>query len=99
MLDVLMTHWHTLLAESEWELHDLTEQVNRNRAEYGLDIIRKMITIIISIEKERATIDITVNGETLELVTCFLYLGHITNDSISETEIKKKDNRNGYKSI
>lgn len=76
---------NVLLAESEQELQDLVNLVNRNTAGCELDIkINKTKT---DNEKGRATMNITVNEEILEQVTSFSYLGHIITDNRSKTEI------------
>lgn len=54
------------------------EQVNRDCTECGLDILKMiiMLPMMISDGKERATKQ--VNGERLDVVTSFYFLGHIT---------------------
>lgn len=69
-----------LLPANQHQLQDLVDQLNRYISELRLDI-HNTKTIIISNEKERTTMNVTVNRDILEQVLSFSYLGHINKDN------------------
>ena len=81
-----------LLADNEQELQNLIEQINNRSKMFGLDInIEKTKTMVISKTKEEKSLNIRIDGENLEQVSSFVYLGHIiTDDGRCEAEVKKR---------
>lgn len=69
-----------LLPANQHQLQDLVDHLNRYISELRLDI-HNTKTIIISNEKERTTMNVTVNRDILEQVLSFSYLGHINKDN------------------
>ena len=82
-----------LLAETEEELQELVEQVEKNSLEYGLEMnVKKTKTMVIrrNVQEERK-IKIMVNGKELEQVEKYVYLGHlITEDGRCDQEIRRR---------
>lgn len=68
------------------------KQVNRNSTESGIDInINETKIMILSNRKERATMNIRVNGEIMKQVISLSYLGNIITDREGiETDIKMR---------
>ena len=81
-----------LLAENMQDLQDLLNRINERSQECGLEInIRKTKIMIISRANITPKADIYVNGEKLEQVESYSYLGHlITEDGRCEKEIKRR---------
>ena len=61
-----------LVAEDEGQLQELTDEVHSNRQRFGL-IINVEKTKTTTIGKQQKTVEIKIEGETLEQVTEFIY--------------------------
>ncbi|GFR91494.1 endonuclease-reverse transcriptase [Elysia marginata] len=81
-----------MLAENEDDLQKLVNIVKKESETCGLFInIRKTKTMVISREKVIPQIDIKIDGERVEHVANFTYLGHwITEDGRSDQEVKRR---------
>ncbi|GFR71093.1 RNA-directed DNA polymerase from mobile element jockey [Elysia marginata] len=81
-----------MLAENEDDLQKLVNIVKEESEKCGLFInIRKTKTMVISREKVIPQIDIKIDGERVEQVANFTYLGHwITEDGRSDQEVKRR---------
>ncbi|GFR63034.1 SAM domain and HD domain-containing protein 1 [Elysia marginata] len=81
-----------MLAENEDDLQKLVNTVKEESEKCGLFInIRKTKTMVISREKVIPRIDIKIDGERVEQVANFTYLGHwITEDGRSDQKVKKR---------
>ena len=61
------------------------------RKEYGMDVNVKKTKVMVFSKEENVQCNIKVNGEYLEQVTSYRYLGSIvTEDGRSEVEIKTR---------
>ena len=80
-----------LMAESEADLQQIVNSVNTNSEAQGLRMnVKKTKTMVIS-RMEAPTVKITVNGEILEQVHKFQYLGQIiTDDGKCDSEVKAR---------
>ena len=79
-----------LIADSEEKLQKLVDVVKECSSEAGLDMnAKKTKTMVVSKHPERdKTIDIKIDGETLEQVDQFKYLGtQVTDDARTEKEL------------
>ena len=81
-----------LLAESEEKLQDIVNTVKTESEKFGLHMnIRKTKSMLFSKQKEIPPISIVVNGQTVEQVKHFQYLGAlVTEDGKCESEIKRR---------
>jgi hypothetical protein len=81
-----------LMAESPKLLQELVDLVNKKSKELGLEMnIKKTKVMAFSRDNTRPRIDIFINGERLEQVSSYTYLGHLmTEDGTSEKEIRKR---------
>ncbi|GFS25570.1 endonuclease-reverse transcriptase [Elysia marginata] len=81
-----------MLAENEDDLQKLVNILKEESEKCGLFInIRKTKTMVISREKVIPQIDIKIDGERVEQVANFTYLGHwITEDGRSDQEVKRR---------
>ena len=86
-----------MLADNQEELQELVDKVRSNSEVKGLRMnVKKTKTMLISRDQERdkrnglrRSVNILVNGETLEQVDKFRYLGQrTTEDGRSDTEVK-----------
>ena len=69
-----------LIATSAAALQQLIDRVNEVSKEYGLEInIKKTKTMVVA--KTRETVQLTCNGEYLEQVEAFRYLGALIDDT------------------
>src|SRR6218665_2197513 len=77
-----------LVAEDDGELEELTDEVHSQR--FGLKInVEKTKTMTIG--KQQKTVEIKIEGKTLEQVTEFIYLGRvITEDGRCTKDIKRR---------
>src|SRR5688572_9418412 len=79
-----------LMAESGSQLQELTTRVHESSKRFGLKINGKK-TKTMTIGKEKEKINITLEGEELEQVAEFVYLGGvITEDAESTRDIRKR---------
>ena len=80
-----------LLAGNEKELSDLTSKINEVGKQFGMKInIRKTKTMVVSKKPNSPKINIAVDGQHIEQVTSYVYLGSLTTeDGRSEKEIKR----------
>ena len=86
-----------LIAGSKDELKDLTERLDSTARSYGMEISREKSKVMVTSRKNNENVgeedntDIKVNGEVLEEVSKFQYLGSTLNEDItSKDEIKKR---------
>jgi len=81
-----------LLADCEEDLQSLVTVIKEESRKYGLEINKKKTkTMVISKATKAPEVDIEIEGEKLEQVNSFTYLGQlITEDGRSETEIKRR---------
>lgn len=81
-----------LIASTEQDLQALVDVVNRKSEEMGLRInVKKTKCMIVSKNKTKRNITITVNGEKIEQVDEFVYLGAlITTDGRCEAELRRR---------
>jgi hypothetical protein len=79
-----------LMAETTTGLQQITDQVSQQGERLGL-VINSGKTKVMAIDKEEPDIKITVNGNDLEQVKEFVYLGGtITHDGRCEADIKRR---------
>src|SRR6218665_2514318 len=65
-----------LVAEDDGRLQELTDEVHSSSQRFGLKInVEKTKTMTIG--KQQKTVEIKIEGETLEQVTEFIYLGGV----------------------
>ena len=81
-----------LLAGNENELSELTSKINEVGKQFGMKInIKKTNAMVVSKKPNSPKINIAVDGQHIEQVTSYVYLGSlITEDGRSEKEIKRK---------
>ena len=81
-----------LLAGNEKELSDLTRKINEVGKQFGMKInIKKTKAMVVSKKPNSPKINIAIDGQHIEQVTSYVYLGSlITEDGISEKEIKRR---------
>ena len=78
-----------LLGSSEEELQQLTRRLEETAAEYGMEISSEKSKILVNSIKPRPSTNIQMNGQTLEEVEQFKYLGSThTKDGTSVKEEK-----------
>jgi hypothetical protein len=78
-----------LLGSSEEELQQLTRRLEETAAEYGMEISSEKSKILVNSTKPRPSTNIQMNGQTLEEVDQFKYLGSTqTKDGTSVKEVK-----------
>jgi len=78
-----------LLGSSEEELQRLTERLEKTAAAYGMEISSEKSKILVNSIKPRPSTNIQMNGQTLEEVDQFKYLGSTqTKDGTSVKEVK-----------
>src|SRR6218665_2140270 len=79
-----------LVAEDDGRLQELTDEVHNSSQRFGLKInVEKTKTMTIG--KQQKTVEIKIEGETLEQVTEFIYLGGvITEDCRCTKDIKRR---------
>ena len=81
-----------LLGSSEEELQQLTQILEETAAEYGMEICSDRGKILVNNIKPRPSTNIHMNGQTLEEVDKFKYLGGLGStqikDGTSVTEVK-----------
>src|SRR6218665_2642870 len=79
-----------LFAEDDGQLQELTGEVHSSSQRFGLKInVEKTKTMTIG--KQRKTVEIKIEGETLDQVTEFIYLGGvITEDGRCTKDIKRR---------
>ncbi|XP_077863639.1 uncharacterized protein LOC144347877 [Saccoglossus kowalevskii] len=83
-----------LITDNAKDLEDLTERLDKTSRSYGMEISaeksKTMVTMVTN-NKNTQTISAKVNGEQLEQVHSFKYLGStIPEDVSSETEINNR---------
>jgi hypothetical protein len=80
-----------LLAESESALQDIVDVVRQNSEEKGLSMNVKKTKTMVVCRDETPDVRIVINGQVLEQVKKFKYLGQwITDDGRCECEIKNR---------
>src|SRR6218665_3025225 len=79
-----------LVAEDDGQLQELTDEVHSSSQRFGLKInVEKTKTMTIG--KQQKTVEIKIEGETLEQVTEFIYLGGvIMEDGRCTKDIKRR---------
>ena len=78
------------LAGKEEELANLVERLNRDSTAYGMEI-RAEETKLMTNNSSGINTEIKVNGQKLETVTSFMYLGSVISDEGSKPEIPVQD--------
>ena len=78
-----------LLAGNEKELSELISKINKAGKQFGMKInIKKTKTMVVSKKPNSPKINIAIDGEQIEQVASYMYLGSlITEDGRSEKEI------------
>ena len=81
-----------LLAGNEKELSDLTSKINEVGKLFGMKInVKKTKAMVVSKKPNSPKINIAIDGQHIEQVTSYMYLGSlITEDGRSEKEIKRR---------
>ena len=81
-----------LLSGNEKELTELTRKINEVGKQVGMKInIKKTKVMVVSNKRNSPKINIAINGQHLEQVTSYMYLGSlITEDGRGEKEIKRR---------
>ena len=82
-----------LLAGNEKELSELISKINEVGTQFGMKIIniKKTKAMVVSKKPNSPKINIAIDGEHIEQVASYMYLGSlITEDGRSEKEIKKR---------
>ena len=81
-----------LLAGNEMELTELTSKINEVGKQFAMKInIKKNKTMVVSKEPNSPKINIAINGQQIEQVTYYMYIGSlITEDGRCENEIKRR---------
>ena len=81
-----------LLAGNERELSELINKINEVGKQFGMKInIKKTKEMVVSKKPNSPKINIAIDGEQIEQVTSYMYLGSlITDDGRSEKEIKRR---------
>jgi hypothetical protein len=81
-----------LLAESEAQLQDMLDIINERSNEVGMKLnVKKTKAMVISKQHEKLQIRLVVDGELIEQVDSYVYLGHeITDDGRTEKEIRRR---------
>ena len=80
-----------MVASTNAGLQRIMDSLNRTSGEYGMRINTKKTKVMRISREEGKSMNITINGNKLEQVTQFCYLGStITEDCRSHTEIKKR---------
>ena len=74
------------LAEEEEELAKVVERLDKAPTAYGMEIITGKTELMTNITSGVST-EIKVNGQKLETVTSFKYLGSVVSDESSKPEI------------
>ena len=74
------------LAGEEEELSDLVERLDKASTAYGMEISAEK-TKLMTNNTSGINEEIKVNGQKLETVTSFMYLGSVTTDEGSKPEI------------
>jgi len=78
-----------LLGNSEEELQQLTESLKKTAAKYGMEISSDQSKVLINSIKRRPPTNIQMNGQMLEEVDQFKYLGSTqTKDGTSVKEVQ-----------
>ena len=81
-----------LLTGNEKELSELTSKINEDGKQFGMKInIKQIKAMVVSKKPNSPKINISIDGQQIEQLTSFLYIGSlITEDGRSEKEIKKR---------
>ena len=84
-----------LIANSKEEVEDLTCRLDTIYRKYGMEIGAEKSKVMVTSQRQddnnNNQIEIKVDGEKLEEVTSFLYMGSVLNDDMtSDNEIKKR---------
>ena len=81
-----------LLAGNEKELSELISKINEVGKQFGMKInIKKTKAMVVSKKPNSPKINIAIDGEQIEQVASYMYLGSlITEDGRSEKEIKRR---------
>ena len=81
-----------LLAGIEKELSELISKINEVGKQFGMKInVKKTKAMVVSRKPNSPKINIAIDGEQIEQVTSYMYLGSlITEDGRSENEIKRR---------
>ena len=81
-----------LLAGNEKELTELTSKINEVGKQFGMKInIKKTKVMVVSRKPNSPKINIAIDGQQIEQVTSYMYLGSlITEDVRCEKEIKRR---------
>ena len=80
-----------LMAGSEAELQDLTTRLEKAAGRYGMEISSEKSKIMVNSNTHQAATSITLNGQMLEEVDSFKYLGAtLTKDGSSVKEVKAR---------
>ena len=81
-----------LLAGNEYELSELTSKINEVGKQFGMKInIKETKAMVVSKKSTSPKINISIDGQQIEQVTSYMYLGSlITEDGRSEKEIKRR---------
>ena len=79
------------VGRSEDELQDLTTRLEEVARAYGMEISAEKSKILVNSHNKTTPINITMNGQTLEVVKDFKYLGSfVSEDGSSTKEIKAR---------
>ena len=81
-----------LTAESEPELQEIVNRVNQVGKEYGMKMnVKKTKTMVVSRKVDIPQVNINIDGQVIEQVSHFMYLGQlITEDGKCDEEIKRR---------
>ena len=82
----------SLLAGNEKELSEIISKINEVGKQFGMKInIKKTKAMVVSKKPNSPKINIAIDGQQIEQVTSYMYLGSlITEDGRSEKEIKRR---------
>ena len=79
-----------LMGGSNSELQELTDRLSNSAKAYGMEVSCEKSKVMVN-GSENSTVQITMNGQQLEEITAFKYLGAVlTKDGRSTTEIKTR---------
>ena len=79
-----------LMGGSNNELQKLTDRLSNSAKAYGMEVSSEKSKVMVN-SNDSSTVQISMNGQQLEEVTAFKYLGAtLTKDGCSTTEIKTR---------
>ena len=85
-----------LLAGNEKELSDLTSKINEVGKQFGLKInIKKTKTMVVSKKPNSPKINIAIDGQHIEQVTSYVYLGSLITATPDDGNSQRKRRRRG----